>query len=59
MTFYEVGTIALVAVLATLATAAIYVGLLIYVTASLDHPYWGTVSIGPDDFKTLLEQVMK
>jgi Protein of unknown function (DUF4239) len=38
---------------------AVYVGLLIYVTASLDHPYAGTVSIGPEDFRTLLEQVMK
>lgn len=37
---------------------AIYVGLLIYVTASLDHPYAGTISIGPDDFRTLLQQVM-
>jgi hypothetical protein len=38
---------------------ALYVGLVIYVTMSLDHPYSGNLSIGPDDFRTLLEQVMK
>ncbi len=38
---------------------AIYVGLLIYVTASMDHPYFGTVSIGPDDFRSLLDQLMR
>jgi Protein of unknown function (DUF4239) len=37
---------------------ALYVGLLIYVTASMDHPYSGGISIGPDAFRLLLTQVM-
>ncbi len=37
---------------------AVYVGLLIYTTASLDHPYSGSVNIGPGEFELLLKQVM-
>ncbi len=37
---------------------ALYVGLLIYVTASMDHPYSGGISIGPEAFQLLLTQVM-
>ena len=37
---------------------AVYVGLLIFTTASMDHPYAGTVSIGPEAFQLLLTQVM-
>jgi hypothetical protein len=37
---------------------AIFVALLIFVTASLDHPYAGSVSIGPDHFESLLQQLM-
>jgi hypothetical protein len=37
---------------------AVYVGLLIYVTASMDHPYSGGISIGPEAFQLLLAQVM-
>jgi hypothetical protein len=37
---------------------AVYVGLLIYEIASMDHPYSGTIAIGPDDFRLLLAQVM-
>jgi hypothetical protein len=37
---------------------AIYVGLLIYEVASMDHPYSGAIAIGPDDFRLLLTQVM-
>lgn len=37
---------------------AVYVGLLVYEVLSMDHPYSGTISIGPDDFRLLLSQVM-
>lgn len=37
---------------------AVYVGLLIYEILSMDHPYSGTIAIGPDDFRLLLSQVM-
>ncbi|MCU1422568.1 MAG: hypothetical protein JWN36_2219 [Microbacteriaceae bacterium] len=37
---------------------AVYVGLLIYVTAAMDHPYSGPISIGPDDFRSLIDQLM-
>ncbi|MGN6325233.1 bestrophin-like domain [Pseudolysinimonas sp.] len=37
---------------------ALYVGLLIYETASMDHPYSGTIAIGPSDFQLVLRQVM-
>ncbi len=37
---------------------AVYVGLLIYVTSAMDHPYSGPISIGPDDFQTLIDQLM-
>jgi hypothetical protein len=37
---------------------AVYVGLLIYEIASMDHPYSGAIAIGPDDFRLLLTQVM-
>ena len=37
---------------------AMYVGLLIFVTASMDHPYSGGISIGPEAFELLLRQVM-
>jgi hypothetical protein len=38
---------------------AVYVGLLIYEIASMDHPYSGTIAIEPDDFRLLLTQVMQ
>jgi hypothetical protein len=37
---------------------AVFVAMLIFVTASLDHPYAGPVSIGPDYFQSLLDQLM-
>jgi hypothetical protein len=37
---------------------AVYVGLLIYEVASMDHPYSGSIAIGPDDFRLVLRQVM-
>jgi hypothetical protein len=37
---------------------AVFVGLLVFVTASLDHPYAGPVSVGPDPFQTLLEHLI-
>jgi sugar phosphate permease len=37
---------------------AIFVALLVFVTASLDHPYAGPVSVDPDGFAVLLEQLI-
>ena len=37
---------------------AVFVAMLIYVTASMDHPYSGAVNITPEPFRVLLEQVM-
>jgi hypothetical protein len=37
---------------------ALYVGLLIYEIASMDHPYSGAIAIGPQDFELVLKQVM-
>jgi Protein of unknown function (DUF4239) len=37
---------------------ALYVGLLIYEVASMDHPYSGSIAIEPTDFELVLKQVM-
>jgi len=37
---------------------ALYVGLLIYEIASMDHPYSGSIAIEPTDFELVLKQVM-
>jgi hypothetical protein len=37
---------------------ALYVGLLIFEIASMDHPYSGAIAIDPSDFRILLDQVM-
>jgi hypothetical protein len=37
---------------------AVFVALLVFVTASLDHPYSGPVSIDPSGFELLLEQLI-
>jgi hypothetical protein len=37
---------------------ALYVGLLIYEVASMDHPYSGTIAIEPTDFQLVLKQVL-
>ncbi|HVX07290.1 hypothetical protein [Humibacter sp.] len=37
---------------------AVFIGLVIFVTADMDHPYMGDISVGPDDFSRLLHQVM-
>ena len=34
-------------------------GLMIYLVADLDHPFRGHVSVGPDAFKMVYEQLMK
>jgi hypothetical protein len=36
----------------------VFIGLVIFVTADMDHPYMGDISVGPDDFSRLLHQVM-
>ena len=37
---------------------AVFVGLLIFVVASMDHPYAGYVSVSPDPIESVLEQLM-
>jgi hypothetical protein len=37
---------------------AVFVALLIFVTASMDHPYSGPISISPEMFENLLDQLM-
>ncbi len=37
---------------------AIFIGLLIYLTAAMDNPFRGEFSIGPDAFQTVLDNVM-
>lgn len=37
---------------------AVFIGLVIFVTADMDRPYMGDISVGPDDFVRLLHQVM-
>ena len=37
---------------------AVFIGLVIFVTADMDHPYMGDISVGPEDFTRLLHQVM-
>lgn len=37
---------------------AVFVSMLIFVTASMDHPYSGYVSISPEPFQNLVDQLM-
>lgn len=37
---------------------AIFVAMLIFVTGSMDHPYAGQVSVSPEPFQNLLDQLM-
>ncbi|MFM9877356.1 MAG: hypothetical protein ACKVOG_05850 [Rhodoglobus sp.] len=38
---------------------AVFVALLIFVTAAMDHPYSGFVSVTPEPFQNLLDQLMR
>jgi hypothetical protein len=35
---------------------ALFIGLVMFVTADMDHPYVGTISVDPGDFSRLLAQ---
>ena len=37
---------------------ALFVGLVIFVTADMDHPYAGAISIGPGAYERVLEQII-
>lgn len=37
---------------------ALFIGLVIFVTADMDHPYAGHISVGPGAFERVLEQVI-
>jgi hypothetical protein len=37
---------------------AVFIGLLIFLTAAMDYPFRGEFSLSPDDFRTVLEKVM-
>ncbi len=40
------------------AILAIFIALLIFLTASMDHPFRGEFSVSADVFRTILEKVM-
>jgi len=37
---------------------AVFVGLLIFITAAMDHPYSGVIAVTPDAFSEVYEQLM-
>jgi Protein of unknown function (DUF4239) len=37
---------------------ALFIGLVIFVTADMDHPYQGSISVGPGAFERVLEQTI-
>jgi len=37
---------------------ALFVGLVIFVTADMDHPYRGSISVGPGAFERVLQQTI-
>ena len=37
---------------------ALFIGLVIYVTADMDHPYEGAISVGPGAYERVLEQII-
>ncbi len=38
---------------------ALFVGLVMFVTADMDHPYQGSISVGPGAFERVLEQTVE
>lgn len=38
---------------------SLFIGLVIFVTADMDRPYAGTISVGPEAFERVLEQVIE
>ena len=36
----------------------LFIGLVIFVTADMDHPYAGAISIGPGAYERVLEQII-
>jgi hypothetical protein len=38
---------------------AVFVGLVIFVTADMDHPYAGSISVGPGPFERVLQQTIE
>ena len=36
---------------------ALFIGLVMFATADMDHPYQGTISIGPGAFERVLDQI--
>lgn len=38
---------------------SLFIGLVIFVTADMDRPYAGTISVGPEAFQRVLEQVIE
>ena len=44
--------------LATGAWLGLFIGLVIFVTADMDHPYAGAISIGPGAYERVLEQII-
>ncbi len=38
---------------------ALFIGLVMFVTTDMDHPYAGSISVGPGPFERVLEQVFE
>jgi hypothetical protein len=38
---------------------ALFIGLVIFVTADMDHPYAGAIAVDPGAFQRVLEQVIE
>jgi len=38
---------------------ALFVGLVMFVTADMDHPYQGSISVGPGAYERVIEQIIE
>ena len=38
---------------------ALFIGLVMFATADMDHPYRGSISVGPGAFERVLEQTIE
>ena len=55
------GRTALIAALGALIAGllALFVGLVMFVTADMDHPYQGSIAVGPGAFERVIEQTIQ
>ena len=45
--------------LAVAGMLALFIGLVMFVTADMDHPYQGSISVGPGAFERVLQQTIE